>query len=155
MGAKSSCWCPCPYSHAPTESLSVAPLLGTAQSHPPASPLWEAPLWPRDWCVFAKPTIICHITWGQRSSSTGGVSAGDRESPDPWREVAPVMMKYFQRGDQQQNEKRSPGQSKPTQTPVCCKQHHLLLGKAGTPTQAGGCPAQSFQQQLKLATPLQ
>lgn len=73
--------CPCPYSHAPIESLSVPPLLGTAQSHPSASPLWEAPLWPRCWCVFAKPTIICHITRGQRSSSTGGVfSRWQRES---------------------------------------------------------------------------
>lgn len=39
-------------------------------------------------------------------------SAGGWENPDPWNEVAPVMVKYFQHRDQQQNEKRSPGQSR-------------------------------------------
>lgn len=61
---------------APVEPLSVPPFLGTAQSHPSASPLWEAPgrtIVARSWCVFAELTVICHITRGQRSSSTGVV----------------------------------------------------------------------------------
>lgn len=141
------------YSHAPVESLSMPPLLRTAQSHPSASPLWEAPgrsiVATVLVCVCKGDNNLSHLMGPEQLQPSQHRGDDQQMAETVQTPEARWHQWWWNISNTEINSRMRRGlltRASPTQITVCCKH----LGKAGIRTQGGVCPVQSFQQQLKL-----
>lgn len=147
--------CPWPYSHAPIDSLSVPPLLGTAQSHPSFLPLWEAPgrttVTEVLMCVCRADDHLSHHMGPEEFQPSQ--HRGASQHGDAFQQVAERIQTPEMRWHQWWWNISNTEINSRMRRDLLAKAGDL--GKAGMPTQGGESPAQSFQQQLKLPKSLQ